>query len=242
MLKEQVPWYKEKLKIQKEEAKELRDQLGKDFNAQFGPNGQLLNYATIFDKLEKERRAAYERYNKATTEDAQNQIEKEIEAIEKKQKKFEEVYSRYDELWSKEIPETEKALKEIQDRLEDIAEEARKARREAAEQLKELRNDARETEQTLANLFGENPQINFGFSINRIDDLIGRTGNGDSNTKTLQQEIDKYQKRLNQATDKNMKDFYRKQIDALKQAQKNGTTVLDLNQQRLDELMKAYDQ
>ena len=56
------------------------------------------------------------------------------------------------------MPETEKALKEIQDRLEDIAEEARKARREAAKSLDEIREAEREIDKTFGNLTGEHPE------------------------------------------------------------------------------------
>ena len=91
--------------------------------AQFGKNGQLQNYSQIFDQLEKARKAAYDKYNKATTEAGQQAAEKEIQAIEKRFETFNKIYARYDTLWSKEMPETEKALKEIQDRLEDISDD-----------------------------------------------------------------------------------------------------------------------
>ena len=39
-----------------------------------------------------------------------------------------------------------------------------------------------------------------------------------------------------------MKQWYKDQIALLKDAQANGTSVLDLNQQRLAELSKAYEQ
>ena len=79
-------------------------------------------------------------------------------------------------MWSKDIPATEKALKDIQDRLEDIAEEARKARREAAQSLDEIRETEKEINKTFNNLAGEHPEFNFTIDMARIDDLV----NGDA--------------------------------------------------------------
>lgn len=239
LLKEQIPWYQQKLEIQKEEAKELRDQLSSDFGAQFGANGQLQNYSNIFDQLEKERKAAYDRYNAETTEEGQEAAEEAIKQIEDRQAAFEKLYSRYDTLWSKDIPDTEKALKEIQDRLEDIAEEAFKARREAAQMLNDMRETARDTEQTFQNLFGEHPEINFNLSMKSIDEIIG----GPELEANLAKYITDYENKLSQATDKNMKQYYQSQISALKRVQANGGNgLLAFNENRLAEVMRMWNE
>lgn len=238
LLKEQVPWYKEKLKIQKAEAKELRDQLGKDFGAKFGNNGQLQNYAQIFDQLEKERKAAYDKYNAATTEEGQKAAEEAIKNIEDRQSSFEKLYQRYDTLWSKDIPATEKSLKDIQDRLEDIAEEARKARREAAQELDEIRETSAEIEKTYANLTGEHPDINFDIDLQRLNDLIDpATGQAE-----IAKWIKQYKDQLAKTTDKDMKKWLKEQIAALQRAQETGTSALALNMKTLNDYMKQYEQ
>ena len=235
LLKEQIPWYQEKLDIQKQEAEELKKQLEDGYNAQFGNNGQLLNYSGIFDQLEKERKAAYDKYNAATTEEGQKAAEEAIKQIEDRQAAFEKLYSRYDTLWSKDIPATEKALKEIQDRLEDIAEEARKARREAAKELADLRDTMRDTEKTYNNLFGEHPTLDFNISMRGVDDILG--------SKALDAELEKnindYKNRLAKATSEDMKKWYNEQITALEQVQKQGgTSMLAYNKQRMDEALR----
>lgn len=239
LLKEQIPWYQQKLEIQKEEARELRDQLSSDFGAQFGTNGQLQNYSSIFDQLEKERKAAYDKYNAETTEEGQKAAEEAIKQIEDRQAAFEKLYSRYDTLWSKDIPDTEKALKEIQDRLEDIAEEAHKARREAAQDLADLRDTMRDTEQTYNNLFGEHPTLDFEIAMDNIEDILG----GDRLNAELQGYIDDYKERLKNATDEDIKDWYRKQIEALEQVQKDGgTSVLAYNRQRMEDADRMWEE
>jgi len=238
LLKEQIPWYEKKLEIQKAEAKELRDQLSKDYGAAFGKNGQLQNYAKIFDQLEKARAEAYKRYNAEKTEAGQKAAEDAIKKIEERQATFEKLYQRYDTLWSKDIPATDKALKEIQDRLEDIAEEARKARREAAKSLDEIREAEREIDKTFGNLTGEHPEWNLTVDFGRLDDLTNSSAFQDQ----LADWISNYEQKLASATDKNLKKWYQDQIKLLKDAQNNGTSVLDLNRQRLAELMKAYEQ
>ena len=238
LLKEQIPWYQEKLKIQKAEAAELKKQLSTDFGAKFGSNGQLQNYAKIFDNLEKARKAAYDKYNAATTEAGQEAAEKEIQAIEKRFETFNKIYARYDTLWSKEMPETEKALKDIQDRLEDIVEEVRKARREAAQTLDEIRETEKEVEKTFHNLTGEHPAFNLEIDFDRLDDLV----NGEAFQEEIAGWIDDYKARLAQTTDKDMKNWYKEQITLLEKAQENGTSVLDLNIQRAQQLTNAYNQ
>ena len=101
--------------------------------------------------------------------------------------------------------------------------------------LNDMRETARDTEQTFQNLFGEHPAINFKLSMKSIDEIIG----GPKLEANLAKYIADYENKLSQATDKNMKQYYQSQIDALKQVQANGGNgLLAFNENRLAEVMR----
>lgn len=235
LLQEQIPLYEEKLRIQKEEQQELQKQLADNYGARFNDIGLLQNYAEIHKRLEKEVNDLINRYNSTTTEEGQNALEKQIESAQERLEKFKKQYQRYDTLVSKDMIDTQKALEEIQNRLEDIRYEAYKARKEAAEQLKDLRDDRREFNESIATLFNDDTSLSLGNAMNRFKDLF------QADEKYVANAITMYKKKLSQATSEDMKKFYQAQIDSLKKAQSNGTSVLDLNFQRLNEVMAEYD-
>lgn len=239
LLKDQIPWYEKKLDIQKQEAAELREQLGKEFGATFTDSGQLKNYKKIYNKLTKEYETARKKYaGKELSDEEKKKADDELKAIEKRQKTFDEIYKRYDDLYSKDIPGTEKALKEIQDRLEDIAEETRKARREAAETLHELRDTARDTEKTYKNLFGEHPEINIDIAMRGIDDIM----NGTELNEKAQQWITDYTNKAKSATGE-MKAWYEKQAQGIQQALNNGgLSLFSLNDQNTDDVLRMWEE
>ena len=235
LLQEQIPLYEEKLRIQKEEQQELQKQLADNYGARFNDIGLLQNYAEIHKRLEKEVNDLINRYNSTTTEEGQNALEKQIESAQERLEKFKKQYQRYDTLVSKDMIDTQKALEEIQNRLEDIRYEAYKARKEAAEQLKDLRDDRREFNESIATLFNDDTSLSLGNAMSRFKDLF------QADEKYVADAITMYKKKLSQATSEDMKKFYQAQIDSLKKAQANGTSVLDLNFQRLNEVMAEYD-
>lgn len=235
LLQEQIPLYEEKLRIQKEEQQELQKQLADNYGARFNDIGLLQNYAEIHKRLEKEVNDLINRYNSTTTEEGQNALEKQIESAQERLEKFKKQYQRYDTLVSKDMIDTQKALEEIQNRLEDIRYEAYKARKEAAEQLKDLRDDRREFNESIATLFNDDSSLSLRNAMSRFKDLF------QADEKYVADAITMYKKKLSQATSEDMKKFYQAQIDSLKKAQSNGTSVLDLNFQRLNEVMAEYD-
>ena len=131
--------------------------------------------------------------------------------------------------------ETQKALEEIKNRLEDIRYETYKARKEAAEQLKDLRDDRREFNESLATLFNDNPTLSLGNAMNRFRDLL------EADEQYITNAITMYKKKMSAATSSDMKEFYKAQIETLEKAQKNGTSVLQLNNQRLEEVVREYE-
>lgn len=235
LLQEQIPLYEEKLRIQKEEQQELQKQLADNYGARFNDIGLLQNYAEIHKRLEKDVNDLINRYNATGDEEGQNALEKQIESAQEKLEKFKKQYQRYDTLVSKDMIDTQKALEEIQNRLEDIRYEAYKARKEAAEQLKDLRDDRREFNESIATLFNDDTSLSLGNAMSRFKDLFK------ADEKYVADAITMYKKKLSQATSEDMKKFYQAQIDSLKKAQSNGTSVLDLNFQRLNEVMAEYD-
>ena len=141
LLEKQISLHEEKLKIQREEANELKNSLSSDFGATFDEEGYLLNYANIHKQLESNVNSLIEQYNNTATEDGQNNLEKQIEEAQEKLEDFKETYSRYDELVAGDMKDTINTLKDLEDQIEDIRIEAFNTQIETLDNIREL-NDA----------------------------------------------------------------------------------------------------
>ena len=206
-----------------------------NYGAQFNDKGLLQNYAAIHQQLTDEVNDLIAQYNASTTEEGQNALEDQIEAAQKRLDKFKDQYQRYDELVSKDMIDTQKSLEEISNRLEDIRYEAFKARRDAAQELKDVREQQIEFNEALATLFNDNSVLSLGNAFKGLDNLI------DADEAYIAKAINDYKKRLSEATSDDMRNFYNAQIASLEKAQQVGTSVLDLNSQRLAEVRQEYE-
>lgn len=215
LIKRQVELHKQKLEIQKQEAQELKNELSQ-YGIGFDSEGFISNYQAIHQQLIDDVRRLQEQYNNTTTEEGQNQLEKQIEEAEKRLDKFKEKYERYDELWAGDIKETEKAIEDLFDTAEDLAIEVFEKSIEAADNIKDIQEQLVEFNMVFTGLRSDDPFRGIAESTLKIknyfdvatdsvnefyDNLIKRSrdkmnqeGVSDEQKKWLQQQIDSLEK------------------------------------------------
>lgn len=215
LIKRQVELHKQKLEIQKQEVQELRNELSQ-YGIGFDSEGFISNYQAIHQQLIDNVRSLQEQYNNTTTEEGQNQLEKQIEEAEKRLDKFKEKYERYDELWAGDIKETEKAIEDLFDTAEDLAIEVFEKSIEAADNIKDIQEQLVEFNMVFTGLRSDDPFRGIAESTLKIknyfdvatdsvnefyDNLIKRSrdkmnqeGVSDEQKKWLQQQIDSLEK------------------------------------------------
>ena len=215
LIKRQVELHKQKLEIQKQEAQELKNELSQ-YGIGFDSEGFISNYQAIHQQLIDDVRSLQEQYNNTTTEEGQNQLEKQIEEAEKRLDKFKEKYERYDELWAGDIKETEKAIEDLFDTAEDLAIEVFEKSIEAADNIKDIQEQLVEFDMVFTGLRSDDPFRGIAESTLKIknyfdvatdsvnefyDNLIKRSrdkmnqeGVSDEQKKWLQQQIDSLEK------------------------------------------------
>lgn len=138
LIKEQIKWEQEKLKIQKEEAAEYRNQLASQYGITYDSEGHITNYANVYKKLLNELNGLIDQYNATTTEAGQESLEKQIENAEEGFDKFNELIENYDELVSNSILETEKEIQDFYDQIEDLQIEAFQKAVDAVDNIQDL--------------------------------------------------------------------------------------------------------
>ena len=179
LLEKQLNLTKQKYEIQKQEAKELRNELSKDFGVTFDGEGFINNYAATLKKLEGNVNSLIDQYNKATTEDAQEKLEKKIESAQEKLDDFKELYQRYDTLWGTELRQSEEAIEDLKDAIEDLRIEAFKTATEVVDNIKELNENMTEFDRAMKNLKtldNDNPFDNAADSLKNLGYYFDDTG------------------------------------------------------------------
>lgn len=154
LLNRQIALHQEKLKIQKEEAQELRDELSSQYGITFDAEGFITNYATTHDRLVNEVNSLINQYNNTTTEEGQEALEEQIEDAQDALDDFNETYQRYDELWAGDLQETLNTLEDLEDQIEDIRIEMMNTSIEAVDNLQDLQESLNEFNNTFEH-FGE---------------------------------------------------------------------------------------
>ena len=138
LIKEQIKWQQEKLKIQKEEAQEYRDQLASQYGITYDAEGHVANYADVYKRLLNELNGLINQYNATTTEAGQEALDKQIEDAQDKFDKFNDLIEDYDELVSNSILESEKQIEDFYDQIEDLQIEAFQKAVDAVDNIKDL--------------------------------------------------------------------------------------------------------
>lgn len=163
------------------------------------------------------------------------EMEEKYKELSANAKNILEVVNKYQETTDKIRDDTQQIqdnMYEIEDKIIDIWNYAK----DAAKELDEFRENQIDLAETLATLWGDDAVKSLGFAFDRFTNMF------EANEKSLADAIVDYQNRLNKATDENMRKWYQDQINLAQKAMANGTSVLDLNMQRMNELYKAIDE
>ena len=138
LLKEQIHWQNEKLKIQKEEAAEYRNTLSSQYGVTFNDEGFITNYADRYKAYLNNLNSLIDKYNSTTTEAGQESLEKQIKNAEEAFDKFNELIDNYDELLSNSIKESEAQIEQFYDEIENLQIEAFNTAVAAVDNIKEI--------------------------------------------------------------------------------------------------------
>lgn len=167
LLEKQIALHKEKLAIQKDEAKELQGELA-GFGITFDEEGFIKNYADIHRKLEAEVNNLINQYNATSSEEGQESLEEKIEAAEKRLDKFKDKYQRYDELFAGDMKETLQSIEDLQDSIEDLRIEALKTAVEAADNIKDIQESLIDFNDIFSGLGSDDPFRAMGNSAQKL--------------------------------------------------------------------------
>jgi len=138
LIEQTVHWEEERLKIQRQEAADLRTDLANKYGIKFDSQGFITNYATIFDKLQKSVNDLGNKYSTLGSEEAEKELDKQYEAAKELFDNFKDDLKRYDELVSKDIENTINSLDELQIKLDDLRISMFKIGQDARKDLKDL--------------------------------------------------------------------------------------------------------
>lgn len=141
LLYKQIDLQKEKLELQKQEAEEKRNQLANDYGITFDADGIPQNYKEKFQELQNSLNEAIDAYNAETTEEGQEQWEKEIERRQKAFDDFKDLIDKYLDVQIDGIEESEKNIQDFYDKIEDMRIEAFNKQIESVKTIKDI-NDA----------------------------------------------------------------------------------------------------
>lgn len=250
LLQRQIALHKEKLSIQKDEAKELQKELSSQYGITFDGEGFITNYAAIHQKLTNQVNSLIAKYNATTTEAGQEALEKQIEAAQDKLDDFKEDYQRYDELVSQDMKDTLKSLEDLEDQIEDLRIEALQTAIEAADNIKDVQESLNEFNQVFSGLQSDDPFRQMALSASNLVNYF------DVATKTVDEFYDELISRTEEAMNikgisKSKKNFYQQQIEMMKEAQASfgdqtmeeyGTGYLDMAMTNLETILAQIKQ
>lgn len=249
LLQRQIELYNEKLKIQKEEAKELQNQLSSQYGITFDSEGFISNYATIHQQLIDEVNRLGSQYSSLTSEEAEEALNNQYEAAEKRLEEFEEKYQRYDELWSSDMKDSITQIEDLQDAIEDLRIEAFNTAIEALDNIKDIQEALVEFNHAFHREVEDNPFDAVKDSVLQLRNYFDvATDSVDEYYNNL---IRKQQEFLKSSTTQAQKNFYQNQIDQLNAAkaaagnqsvESMGTGYLDMSLDNLNNIMEQIRQ
>lgn len=208
LIKEQIKWEEEKLKIQKDEAKEYRNQLASQYGITYDAEGHITNYAKVYKKLLNELNGLIDQYNATTTESGQEALDKQIEDAQDRFDDFNDLIEDYDELVSNSILETEKEIQDFYDQIEDLQIEAFQKAVDAVDNIKDLQETLIDFNAVFTGLNSDSPfrdmitsleNLKTYWDVNTVavddyyDELIKRNKEAMKNASKAQKENLKYQ-------------------------------------------------
>lgn len=214
LIKEQIKWEQEKLKIQKDEAEEYRNQLASQYGITYDAEGHITNYAEVYKKLLNELNGLIDQYNATTTESGQEALDKQIEDAQDKFDDFNDLIEDYDELVSNSILETEKEIEDFYDQIEDLQIEAFQKAVDAVDNIKDLQETLIDFNAVFTGLNSDSPfrdmitsleNLKTYWDVNTVavddyyDELIKRNNEAMKNASAAQKENLKYQNAILEA-------------------------------------------
>ncbi len=249
LLQRQISLHKEKLEIQKQEAKELQDELSSQYGITFDNEGFIANYAQIHQGLIDEVNNLINQYNATGTEEGQEVLEEQIDAAEKRLDKFADKYERYDELWSEELRESMKDLEDLEDQIEDLRIEAFESSTEAVNDIKDLQESLIDFNAVFSGLRKGDPFRDMATSAEKLVNYFDVAGDhlDDFYNKLYQ----RTKEQRDAATNDAARNWYDKQLEAITQAQNalgqgtieaHGTGYLDMAMKNMEYMMEQIQQ
>ena len=214
LIKEQIKWQQEKLKIQKEEAKEYRNQLASQYGITYDAEGHIANYANVYKRLLNKLNGLINQYNATTTEAGQEALDKQIKNAQDKFDKFNDLIKDYDELVSSSILESEKQIEDFYDQIEDLQIEAFQKAVDAVDNIKDLQETLIDFNAVFTGLDSDSPfrdmitsleNLKTYWDVNTVavddyyDELIKRNNEAMKNASAEQKKNLEYQNKVLEA-------------------------------------------
>ena len=193
LIKEQIKWENEKLKIQKQEAQEYRDQLASQYGIAYDAEGHITNYTETYKRLLDNLNGLINQYNATTTEEGQEALDKQIDAAQDNFDKYNDLIEKYDKLNSNSILETEKDIEDFYDKIEDLQIEAFQKAVDAVDNIKDLQESLIDFNAVFTGLDSDSP---FRDMITSLDNLKTYW---DVNTKAVDDYYDELVRRNKEA-------------------------------------------
>ena len=225
LLQKQIALYETKLKIQQQEADELKGKLSSQFGVQFDAEGFMTNYASVHQSLIDEVNRLNSQYSSVTSEEAEKALDKQVEAAEKRLEMFEEMFSRYTDLTTSEMKETLQLIEDQKDALEDLRIQAIRMTFEIADNIKEI-NEAVSVILTPKEVwFDENPLEKAEHLIGDIDKFFD---DPTANDEYYDKQIKAKEEELSKTTDETRKKRLEQDIANLKESkEQQGKGTID---------------
>ena len=174
LLDKQIAAQKTKLEIAKLESQTLKETLSGQ-GVQFAEDGTITNYNAILDAKEAKINGLINAYNNASSTDAQESIQEQIDAEQEAYDQFKENLERYDEVTFSELAELESEISEaISQKIELNIEKFTKDINLKID-LNEFKKEWRELQQNI--LFGDDDNFaSFQSAVDGLQDVFGEDG------------------------------------------------------------------
>lgn len=248
LIKEQIKWEQEKLKIQKDEAEEYRNQLASQYGITFDAEGHIANYADVYKRLLNELNGLISQYNATTTEEGQEALDKQIEAAQDNFDDYNDLIEKYDELISNSILETEKQIEDFYDQIEDLQIEAFQKAVDAVDNIKDLQETLIDFNAVFTGLDSDSPFRDMLTSLENLKTYW------DVNTESVDEYYDELIRRNNEAM-KNASESQKQNLqyqNALLEAareqygkgtfEEGGTGLFDMEMARVNTILEQMRQ
>jgi TP901 family phage tail tape measure protein len=249
LLLRQIELYQEKLKIQQQEAEEVKNKLSSQFGITYDSEGFMINYAKVHQQLIDEVNRIGNQYAGLGSEEAEEALDKQYEAAQKRLDTFEELYQRYDELLSSDLKDTIQQIEDLKDSIEDMRIEIFKTSIQALDNIKEIRKELAEFNQSSKIWFDNDPFEKAKESILQLGEFWD--GAIDDVDKYYDELIAKEQEAANKATTSEGKLYHNNRILQLQKAKADqgkesldylGTGFFDMQFSNVMDMMKEIEE